>query len=66
MGEKLARIYKVIEEKAGNPGRIRLATATGFPKKDAEEMKDKPDVVERFRSVASDILGYSIDDILPL
>lgn len=66
MGEKLTRIYRIIEEKAGNPGRIRPATATGFPRKDAEEMKDKPDVVEKFKSVASDILGYSIDDILPL
>ncbi|MCJ7526105.1 MAG: hypothetical protein MUP71_12920 [Candidatus Aminicenantes bacterium] len=66
MGEKLAKIFKIIEEKTGNPGRIRLAAATGFPKKDAEEMKDKPDVVEKFRNVASDILGYSIDDIMPL
>jgi hypothetical protein len=64
MGEKLAKIYKIVEEKAGNPGRIRLAMTTGLPKKDAEEMKDKPEVIEKFKSVASSILGYAIDEFL--
>ncbi len=64
MGEKLAKIYKIVEEKGGNPGRIKLASATGLPKKDAEEMKDKPEVVEKFKAVASEILGFSIDEFL--
>lgn len=64
MGEKLAKIYKIVEEKAGNPGRIKFAMATGLPKKDAEEMKDKPEIVEKFKSVASEILGRSIDEFL--
>ena len=64
MGEKLAKIYKIIEERAGNPGRIRLAMATGLPRKDAEEMKDKPDVIDKFKSIASEILGSSIDEFL--
>jgi len=64
MGEKLAKIFRIVEEKAGNPGRIRLAAATGFPKKDAEEMKDKPEVIEKFKNAASEILGHGIDDLL--
>jgi hypothetical protein len=64
MGEKLAKIYKIVEEKGGNPGRIKLATATGLPKKDACEMKDKPEIVEKFRIVASEILGFNIDEFL--
>jgi len=64
MGEKLAKIYKIVEEKGGNPGRIKLAMATGLPKKDAEEMKDKPEVVEKFKSIASEILGHNIDEFL--
>lgn len=64
MGEKLAKIYKIVEEKGGNPGRIKLASVTGLPKKDAEEMKDKPEVVEKFKAVASEILGFSIDEYL--
>jgi len=41
MGEKLAKIYKIVEE-----------------------MKDKPEVVERFKAIASEILGFSIDEFL--
>ncbi|MEI6613282.1 MAG: hypothetical protein WCL37_00125 [Chrysiogenales bacterium] len=64
MGEKLAKIYKIVEEKGGTTGRIKLAQATGLPKKDAEEMKDKPEIVEKFKTIASEILGRSIDEFL--
>lgn len=64
MGEKLAKIYKIVEEKGGTPGRISLALKTGLPKKDAEEMKDKPEVVEKFKAIASEILGRNIDEFL--
>jgi hypothetical protein len=64
MGEKVAKIYRIVEEKGGNPGRIRLAMGTGLPKKDAEEMKDKPEAVEKFKAVAAEILGFSIDEFL--
>jgi len=64
MGEKLAKIYKIVEDKGGNTGRIRLATLTGLPKKDAVEMKDKPEIVEKFKTIAGEILGISIDEFL--
>ena len=64
MGEKLAEIYKIVEEKGGIEGRIKLATLTGLPKKDATEMKDKPEVVEKFRNIACDILNCNIDEFL--
>jgi hypothetical protein len=64
MGEKLAKIYKIVEEKGGNPGRIKLAMLTGLPRKDAAEMKDKPEVVEKFKTIAGEILGFSIDEFL--
>jgi hypothetical protein len=64
MGEKLAKIYRIVEEKGGTPGRIKLAMATGLPKKDAEEMKDKPEVVEKFKNLAAEILGFSIEEFL--
>ena len=64
MGEKLAEIYRIVEEKGGIQGRLRLATETGLPKKDATEMKDKPEVVEKFKSVANDILNLNIDEFL--
>jgi hypothetical protein len=64
MGEKLAEIYKIVEDKGGVQGRLKLATLTGLPKKDATEMKDKPEVVEKFKSVANDILNLNIDEFL--
>jgi hypothetical protein len=64
MGEKLAKIYKIVEEKGGTNGRIKLAMATGVSKKDAEEMKDKSDMVEKFTNIASQILGRSIEEFL--
>jgi len=34
---------------------------TGLPKKDAEKMKDKPEIVERFKAIVTEILGQIID-----
>ena len=64
MGEKLAEIYMIVEEKGGINGRMKLATSTGLPKKDATEMKDKPEIVEKFKNVACDILQCNIDEFL--
>jgi hypothetical protein len=64
MGQQLAEIYRIVEEKGGTPARIKFASVIGLPKKDAEEMKDKPEVIEKFKSVASDILNCNIDEFL--
>lgn len=64
MGQVLAEIYRIVEEKGGTQARIKLATMTGLPLKDAVEMKDKPDVIEKFKNAASDILNSNIDDLL--
>ena len=64
MGQVLAKIYKIVEEKGGIPARIKLASATGLPKKDAEEMKDRPELIEQFKALADEILGCDIDEFL--
>ncbi len=64
MGQALAEIYRIVEEKGGTPARIKLATMTGLPQKDAAEMKDKPEVVEKFKNAASSILNCDIDELL--
>ena len=51
MGQILTEIYKVVEEKGGTPARIKFASATGLPLKDASEMKDKPELIELFRHI---------------
>lgn len=64
MGQVLAKIYQIVEEKGGVPARIKFAGITGLPKKDAEEMKDKPEVIEKFKAAADEILGCDIDEFL--
>lgn len=64
MGEILAEIYKIVEEKGGTVARIKLASLSGLPKKDAAEMKDKPELIEKFKAAANEILGCNIDEFL--
>jgi hypothetical protein len=64
MAEKLDQIYRVVEEKAGFKGRMRLVVKTGVPRSVAVSMADDPQVVEKFMIAASDILGHSISEFL--
>jgi hypothetical protein len=64
MGQILAKIYKIVEDRGGVPARIKFASVIGLPKKDAEEMKDKPEVIEKFKAAADQILGCDIDEFL--
>lgn len=64
MAEKLEMIYRVVEEKAGFKGRMRLVVKTGVPRSVASSMTDDPSVVEKFKMAASDILGHDINDFL--
>ncbi len=64
MGQVLGKIYKIVEEKGGMPARIKFASIIGLPKKDAEDMKDKPEVIEQFKAAADEVLGCDIDEFL--
>jgi hypothetical protein len=64
MGKLLERIYLIVEEKAGIPGRIKLAQETGLPQQQAASIRDKADLVRRSKKAATKILGQEIDDLL--
>ncbi len=64
MAEKLELIYRVVEEKTGFKGRMRLVVKTGVPKSVAASMPDDPQIVEKFKFAASDILGHDINEFL--
>jgi hypothetical protein len=64
MGDKLAAIYRIVEEKSGNNGRVKLAMIAGISKREAEEMKDKSDVIDKLKTIATHILGHNIEDFL--
>jgi len=56
MGEKLVRIFEIVQEQAGLRGRMALATRTGISLNRATQIKDTDDVVKRMKDVASSIL----------
>ncbi|MCJ7525567.1 MAG: hypothetical protein MUP71_10165 [Candidatus Aminicenantes bacterium] len=64
MAEQLEQIYRIIEEKTGFKGRMRLVVKTGVPKSLAISMHDDPAVMEKFKIAANDILGRDINEFL--
>ena len=56
MGEKLIRIFEIVQEQAGLRGRMALATRTGVSLNRARAMQDTENVVKRMKDVASSIL----------
>ena len=64
MGKKLAAIYDLVTQKAGNDGRIRLTTVTGMSKVKAAEEEDTDKLVKKFMAAASEIIGEYISDLI--
>jgi hypothetical protein len=64
MGKKLAAIYDLVTQKAGNDGRIRLTTVTGMSKVKAAEEEDTDKLVKKFMAAASEIIGEDISDLI--
>jgi hypothetical protein len=64
MAGKLEQIFRVVEEKAGFKGRMRLVVKTGVPKSVASQMSDDPELVDKFKRAASEILSHDISEFL--
>lgn len=64
MGVTLNEIYKLVTDKAGFKGRMRLAVRTGVSRTKAEEMADSPEIIAKFKKEADEILGQDIDKFL--
>ncbi len=60
MGERLVRIYEMVTEQAGLPGRMDLARKTGLTMAQAAEAKDTEELLSKCKAAASDIIGRSI------
>ena len=56
MGEKLVRIFEIVNEQAGLRGRMELATRTGISLNRATQMKDTDELVKRMKEMASSVL----------
>lgn len=64
MGKILEQIYKIVEEKGGLQGRMKLAHKTGISLQQAGELRDKADLVKRFKKTAAEILEIDINELL--
>lgn len=64
MGATLEKIFKIVTEKAGYDGRMHLAEKTGIPRTKAAEMDDTPEVINRVKAVADEIVGKDIDQFM--
>jgi hypothetical protein len=64
MGLTLEKIYKVVTDKSGFKGRMRLAVRTGVSLMRARQMEDTAEIVAKFKEAADEILGQDIDQFL--
>ena len=61
MASMLNEIYKIVTEKAGFKGRMRLAVRTGISRTKAAQMEDTPELITKFKKAADEIVGKDID-----
>jgi len=54
-------IYKIVTDKAGFKGRMRLAVKTGISRTKGAEMEDTPEMIANFKKAADEIVGQDID-----
>jgi hypothetical protein len=61
MGAMINEIYKIVTDRAGFKGRMRLAVRTGISRTKAAQMEDTPDMITKFKKAADEIVGGDID-----
>ncbi len=64
MGNILSKIYKIIETEGGVQARLKFAQKTGVSQNQAKTIEDKSEYIERFKKIASELLGKNIDAFL--
>lgn len=63
MGKQLERIYEIVTQKAGLDARMNLASKTGVSKSKASEIPDTDELVNKFKALASNLIGENIDNL---
>jgi hypothetical protein len=64
MGLQLKKIYQIVEDHGGVAARLQFAERTGISQNKAETLQDKPEYIDNFKKVASEILGQDISQYL--
>lgn len=64
MGKKLENIFILVENKAGNNGRIKLSQISKITRKIAEQIDDDPKTIESLKKIASELINDDINKFL--
>ena len=64
MGDLLVKIFDIVTEHGGYEARLKMAEKTGISRSKATEIDDSPEIVEKLKKVASEILGKDINELL--
>jgi hypothetical protein len=64
MGTITNEIYKMVTEKAGFKGRMRLAVKTGISRTKGAQIEDTPEMTLKPKHAADEIVGIDIDQFL--
>lgn len=64
MGKEIEKIFKVLEEKAGNNGRLKFSETTKLTRARGKLLEDRPELVEKLKVIASRIIGSDINEFM--
>ena len=60
MGKQLLKFYDIAKDEGGLGARMRLSMRTGIPPERALEIEDTPELIDRFKTILSEILEMEI------
>jgi hypothetical protein len=64
MGKELIKIFQIVEEKAGNNGRLKLSQQSKISRLMAEQMTDEPEIIKSLKKIASELINTDIEKYL--
>ena len=64
MGDFIVKMYDIVTNKAGFDGRLKFAEKIGIPKNKAADVKETPELLDKCKKVASEIIGQDIGSLM--
>ncbi len=61
MGEKILSIFKIVENELGLEGRIKFSEKIKITKKEAAEVEDTEERINKIKKIASELLKRKIE-----
>ncbi|MEO0265848.1 MAG: hypothetical protein ABIM31_06710 [candidate division WOR-3 bacterium] len=65
MGEKISKIFQIVEKYGGTAARIQLAQKTGITASKALDIEETDELLKKVKDIASQLLGKRIEEFDP-